>query len=69
MPYRAYVPKKKILLVDDVCTTGATLNECAKNLYLAGASKVVCASAAKTVFNSELSRRASSGLLIKSKTT
>ena len=67
--YQKPVDKKKILLVDDVCTTGATLNECAKNLYLAGASKVVCASAAKTVFNSELSRRASSGLRIKSKTT
>ncbi len=32
---------REVILVDDVCTTGATLNECAKVLKENGASKVI----------------------------
>lgn len=38
---------KRLLLIDDVVTTGSTLSECAKVLRLAGAEGVVCATLAK----------------------
>ncbi len=38
----------RVLLVDDIETTGSTLSECGKMLFLAGAEKVCCLSAAVT---------------------
>lgn len=43
---------KTVLLVDDVFTTGATLNECAKVLFKHGAKKVYCLTIAHTQVNS-----------------
>jgi len=37
---------KSLLLVDDICTTGYTLSECARVLLLAGARRVECVTAA-----------------------
>lgn len=50
--YRAAAPEqirgRRVLLVDDICTTGATLAECSGVLLAAGAAEVVCAVAART---------------------
>jgi len=40
---------KKVLLIDDVLTTGCTLNECARTLKKSGALEVVCLALARTV--------------------
>lgn len=42
---------KRVLLCDDLCTTGSTLSECAKMLRIHGAREVLCITAA-TVFPS-----------------
>ena len=39
----AQVSGRRVLLIDDVCTTGATLTECLRVLRQAGAECVVCA--------------------------
>ncbi len=43
-----HLDNKTILLVDDIKTTGATLNECAKQLTVAGASSIWCVTALTT---------------------
>lgn len=49
--YRATDPElvegRRILLIDDIITTGATLSECARTLREAGAKDVVCATVAR----------------------
>ena len=42
------VAGKCVLLIDDVVTTGSTLDECAKALLASGAGRVVCASLARS---------------------
>ena len=50
--YRAVDPElvdgKRILLIDDIVTTGSTLSECARTLRSAGAGEVLCAAVART---------------------
>lgn len=49
--YQAAKPEqifgRRILLIDDVITTGSTLSECARTLRSAGAAEVVCATLAR----------------------
>lgn len=46
VPDPALVAGKRILMIDDIITTGATVSECAKMLQLAGAGEVRCAALA-----------------------
>lgn len=44
----ADVARRRILLIDDICTTGSTLTECIRTLKDGGAERVVCAAVALT---------------------
>lgn len=53
--YQAVHPErfsgKRVLLIDDIITTGATLGECSKTLLMAGAAQVECATLAATEYS------------------
>jgi predicted amidophosphoribosyltransferase len=44
---RELIEGKRILIIDDIVTTGATLSECARTLLTAGAGEVFCAALAQ----------------------
>lgn len=48
VPKPERIAGKRVLLIDDIVTSGATLSECAKTLRFAGAEDVLCATLAKT---------------------
>lgn len=45
------IKDKTILLVDDIYTTGSTLNECSKTLFKNGAKEIVCLCLARAVMH------------------
>lgn len=50
--YGLRVDKLRILLVDDVLTTGATLDACSRALHRAGAARVVAVTVARAILRS-----------------
>ncbi|PCI56095.1 MAG: amidophosphoribosyltransferase [Alphaproteobacteria bacterium] len=52
LKYQEMIKGKSIILIDDVLTTGATVNECAKVLYYHGARQVDVLTLARVVFDS-----------------
>jgi ComF family protein len=49
--YKDKILGKNILIIDDVYTTGATLNECSKILKKNGANKIIVATICKNILN------------------
>jgi len=49
--YRTFLKNKKILLIDDVITTGATIENCARELKRRDVKEVVVLTIAKTIFD------------------
>ncbi len=49
-PHPAEVAGQRVLLIDDILTTGATLNEAARTLQQAGAAQVVAATLCRTPY-------------------
>ncbi len=45
---RELIEGKRILLIDDIITSGSTLSECARTLREAGAAEVLCATVARS---------------------
>ena len=45
---RKLIEGKRILLIDDIITSGSTLSECARTLRSAGAAEVMCATLARS---------------------
>jgi len=48
VPDRELIVGKRILLIDDIITSGSTLSECARTLKSAGAREVLCATIARS---------------------
>ena len=48
------VKNKVVLIIDDVTTTGATLNSCAQSLLDGGAKQVYCLTLAKSILQDDL---------------
>lgn len=48
VPDKELVEGKRILLIDDIITSGSTLSECARTLKTAGAKEVLCATIARS---------------------
>lgn len=49
VPNKSLIENKVVLVIDDVYTTGSTLNECALALFEGGAKKVYCLTLAHTM--------------------
>jgi ComF family protein len=56
---RDLVQNQRVLLIDDVCTTGATLNACATALHKAGAAKIYGLTVASVPLDTEQNKQCS----------